>query len=289
MRSPVSARRRLRSRPPRHRLVDDLARLLDEGCVDETSPVLFHALAPDGEDIDLGIKVLEPDTHPFPALAGFTAPPAWDVFGVRVHGTAHALDDGTTTRTTATFLCTRSGEEASILRRGDTATVVRDRAAGTVPDTCRRVLGLPTDPAPRSTALLWTMLWLDAVLARWSEEPAQRRHLQSFEAVAALHPAVIGRDDADAPAALVRVGREHASRWSWPRLRAEPDAAALPDGPLPVDIAAWMDDGFFARWCLGAFPHPAVLAGDLVDLLGEQVGDELADALSGLLFDDPPG
>ena len=288
MRSPASARR-LRSRPPRHRLVDDLARLLDEEWVDEPNPVVFHALAPDGDAVDLGVKVLDAGTHPLTALAGFTAPPEWEVFGVRVHGTAHVLDDGSSTRTTATFLCTRTGEEASILRRGHIATAVRDRAEGTVPDTCRRVLGLPTDPPPRSTALLWTMLWLDAVLARWSEAPAQRLHLRSFGAVAALHPAVAPDHTVESPAALVRIGRDHASRWSWASLRGEPGAADLPDGPLPETVAAWMDDGFFARWCLGAFPHPAVLAGDLVELLGEQVGDQLADALSGLLFDDPPG
>jgi hypothetical protein len=75
----------------------------------------------------------------------------------------------------------------------------------------------------------------------------------------------------------------HAAAWPWSRLRAEPEALQLPDGHLPAPITSWMDDGFYARWALGAFPHLATLARDLFDLLDPELRAPFVDALERVL------
>jgi hypothetical protein len=44
-----------------------------------------------------------------------------------------------------------------------------------------------------------------------------------------------------------------------------------------------MDDGFFARWAIGAFPPVATLATDLRHLLGEPLGRQLLETTVTLL------
>lgn len=289
MRSTTSSRRRLRSRPTRHRRIDAIARVVDEGTVGDPGHVLVHVTEEPDDEIVLGLKSLEVDVHPFSEVAGLTAPPEWSMFGLRVRGTAHHLDgDRPSERTSTTYLLHRSGEESSLLRTGDTVTELSGLASGTLPDLCRRVLGLPTDPAPATTVLLWTVAWLDRILEGWGDLGRRSRLGSSWAQLALLHPAastapadaLLSLDD---PARLITLGRAHTEAWPWARLRAEPGALHLPDGDLPSEITNWMDDGFYARWALGAFPPPAALARDLSDLLGDDLGTQFLGVLQGLL------
>lgn len=288
MRSTTSSRRRLHSHPSPQRRIDAIAKLVDEGTVHDPGHVLVHIIE-EPEDFLLGIKSLEIDVHPFNELAGFTAPAQWSMFGLRVRGTAHHLDgDRPSEPMSTTYLLGRSGEERSLLRTGDTVTELQGPASGTIPDLCRRVLGLPTDPAPSTTGWLWTVAWLDQILESWGD-PSRRGLLSSsWEQLAVLHPAAAAtphhelRSLAD-PAQLIALGRAHSEAWPWARLRAEPGALHLPDGDLPVEITSWMDDGFYARWALGAFPPHTALAHDLGGLLGDELGHCLLSVLEGLL------
>ncbi|MGH9274250.1 MAG: hypothetical protein ACRDZU_06360, partial [Acidimicrobiales bacterium] len=155
----------------------------------------------------------------------------------------------------------------------------------TIPDLCRRVLALPTPPAPSSTAVLWTVAWLDRVIEAWGDPP-RRQLMSSWAGIAVLHPAALARPhdlaDPHDPAQLVAAARVHAAEWTWARLRGEPDALLLPDAHLPEHITSWMDDGFYARWALGAFPHPATLARDLLGLLDPALGPRFVDTLERL-------
>ncbi|MGQ0830944.1 MAG: hypothetical protein ACT4OV_04635 [Microthrixaceae bacterium] len=261
--------------------------MIDEGSLDEADHLLIHVVEdPGGEHVDLGLRPLDVNIHPFIELAGFTAPTEWAMFGLRAHATAHHLDEpGTSERVTSTYLLHRSGEEASILRRGSSATSLTGPAVGTIPDLCHRILGLPTPPPPCSAALVWSVAWLDRIIDAWGD-PAQRRTLSSsWEACARLHPAL-----ADAPAgavafdgdlgALVARCAAHADAWSWAALRSQPTALALPDGTLPVEITQWMDDGFYARWALGSFPPSDALARDICRLLDEKVTSRVLGVLA---------
>lgn len=259
-----------------------VARAIDEAATGTAEHLAFHAVLA-GDGFDLGIRAFPTDVHPFAELAGLVAPADWDVFGLQVQGTAHHLDDGQRARTTTTYAVDRGGHEHTILRQGEHRRELPGGAVGTLPDLCRRVLGLPTPPPPAPTIVAFTTAWLDAVLAAWND-PSQRRHLcASFAAVAAVHPAV-GRGDAPAdPRVLARIARAHAEAWPWARLRAEPEGLALPHGALPAATASWMDDGAYARWVLGAFPGLAALALDVVELLGPVTGAEVAAHLHAVL------
>jgi hypothetical protein len=287
MRSPTTSHRRLHPGPP-HRRIDAIARLVDEGTVDEPGHVLVHVVD-DDDDLLLGIKPLDVGIHPFDELAGFTAPEDWSMFGLRLRGTARYVDrDRPPERTSTTFVVDRDGEDRSILRTAHRAEPLPGPAEGTIPDLCRRVLDLPTGPPPPTTAVLWTVAWLDRVVEAWGD-PARRRQVASCWAqVAVLHPAVRPSPDhdlliLDQPAELVALAQAHTAAWPWARLRREPDALRLPDGHLPVRITSWMDDGFYARWALGAFPEPTTLAHDLTGLLEPDLRRPFLDALDGVL------
>ena len=287
MRSTTPSARRLRSRPPRHDHLAAVARVVDEACVDDPGHVLVHLQEPRSE-VSLGLKASDVGLHPFEVLAGFTAPDDWWAFGIRVRGRAHHLDDpGRVTEGIATtFLVDRDGAEAAVLRAGAVVTPLTGPAQGTVADLCRRVLGVATPAAPASTDHLWATLWLDAVLTEWARPEHRRAVSADLGALTALHPATDGEPIADL-AAFTAVTSAHARRWTWSALRHSPEPLALPDGPLPPDVAAWMDDGFFARWTLGAYPSLTTLATDLRGLLGDALGPSLLEAVVTILGPGP--
>jgi hypothetical protein len=232
-----------------------LARLVDDAVAEAPGHVLIHVEGPIAPDVRLAVRRLDPDVHPFEALAGFRAPRTWSAFGIRARGRAHHLEGSAgepPAQVAATFLVDRDGREASLLRAAGAARSVAGPAAGTIPDVARRVLGLPTEAAPRSTAPLWTALWLHRVL--------QHDDLCSWPRLAGLHPALSA--DPEGPADLVTAARSHARATPWSAARSATPPVPLPGGPLPRRVAAWMDDGFFARWSLGAFPPLAELARD---------------------------
>lgn len=278
-----SSSRRPRSRPSHRRSAGpdrlaDVVRLVDESFADdapEAGHLAFHATLEDGQ-LALGVRPIPVGVHPFSELAGLVAPSSWEVFGLRVHGTGHRLDDGTRRPATSTFAVDRTGAERSVLHDGEQRVEPGPGAVGTLPDLCRRVLGLPTPPPPARTHLLFAVAWLDRLLEAWSDPLRRRRIMTSFPAAAALHPAVAdGAEPPDDPVVLGRRAAAHAEAWPWARLRSEPEALVPPGGGLPGSVAAWMDDGAFARWVLGAYPDLGILVVDALSLLGPVVGDEV--------------
>ncbi len=287
MSAPVARRRRRRG--PDHRFLPALAGLVDEATKDQRGPVLVRVEGPISPEVDLGLLPLGEGTHPFTELAGQHAPEAWTVFGLRVTGTSRRLDDPDTPPqpTSSVFLLDRRGREASVIRHGEEVEDLPGPAVGTIPDLCRRVLELPTDPAPPTTALLWAALWADRIVDRWGQ-PHRRQDLTSFAQLAILHPAVHAPSPPDVlsvadPGSLARVARPHAVATTWQQLRLAAEPLPLPDGPLDPWIARWMDDGFFARWTIGAFPPLATTVLALRDLLGPALGRELMHAMVLLL------
>lgn len=290
MRSTSPSPRRLHRRGPHHRLLPAVAEIVDQATADDPGHVLVFVEDPVQPDVALGFTSIDAHVHPFNVLAGFTAPPEWAAFGIRARGRAHHLDEPAVApvASATTFLVDRTGAEASVLRLDGEVTDVPGPTLGTIPDLCRRVLDLPTAPAPPSTALLWTSMWLDRIIEQWGQ-PHQRRDLSSsWGRIAVLHPAVHAPSPPDViafadPASLITAARSHAAASSWEQLRRSPIPLALPDGALERDVAQWMDDGFFARWTIGAFPSASTMATDLRDLLGEPLGPQLLEVVVALL------
>ncbi len=284
---PPSHGNRSRRRSPRE-VLDATAHLIDEGTLNDPGHVLVH-VTEEHDDVVLGVRSLPTGVHPFGELAGFISPPEWSMVGLRVRGTARHLDqDRPAEPVSTTYLVHRTSEECSLLRVGG---VVRDLPApaeGTLPDLCRRVFELPTAPAPASTALLWTLVWLDRVLEGWSDPTHRRRLTSSWPDVAALHPAACSAPAMSVrrpvePSELAARARTHAGAWPWSRLRAQPGEVHLPDAHVSAEVAAWMDDGFFARWALGSFPPAATLGREVIELLDGPVADRVVRTLRGLL------
>jgi hypothetical protein len=131
-------------------------------------------------------------------------------------------------------------------------------------------------------------MWVDRILERWGQPDRRRDLLTSFAQLAILHPAVHQPSPPDLlavadPVSLARVARPHALATTWSELRAADEPLPLPGGSLAPSIAGWMDDGFFARWVLGAYPPLATVAFELRDLLGPPLGPQLMEALVRLL------
>ena len=247
-----------------------------------TRPSLVRVTAwpskPLRDGFDLGIRPLDDDLSVVEALAGFTAPPEWMAIGVVTEGNARHLVERTSERrrVRCVHLVDRTGASASTLRlQGEAPTVFGaddDQGRGRIDDACRRALGLPTAPAERSTIELWGLVWLDRVMAARAADdgtgPPPR-----WPNIAARHPAVavLVSDDEEwgvqAADNIVRLGALLADVHSWPVLRSACAAGEWPVDDVPPTVAAWLDDGSFSRWVLGAYPPIAELADAVCELL----------------------
>ena len=287
---PAPTTRRRRHRGPDHTFLPSLAGIVDHATTRDPGHVLVRATGPLHGDVEVGFRSLDPGSHPFDVVAGFEAPDDWSVFGLRTTGRARRIDDPSAPPrpVASTFLVDRVGREASVLRFDDEVLEPPGPAEGTIPDLCRRVLGVATAPAPPTTAPLWIAMWLDKLVDHWADPDRRGDLLSSWAHLAILHPAVHAPSPPDLrvvadPASPVAVARAHAAAATWHDLRHAVDPLPLPDGPLPVDIARWMDDGFFARWAIGAFPplHATVMS--VHGLLGEPLGPQLLEAALAML------
>jgi hypothetical protein len=122
-------------------LLAALARILEEAVHSDPAGTAIFVRRFDSE-IELGLRRLDPELHPCLELRGFVAPEDWWAFGLVTHGTATFLDEDRSERIVSTHLRSRSGEEVSLLRRGDTVQELPGRGVGRIPDLVRSVLPL---------------------------------------------------------------------------------------------------------------------------------------------------
>ncbi len=187
---------------------------------------------------EIAIRSLDGD-HPFDALLGFVAPEDWEVFGVVAPGwgTQYAGTVPTRRRIRVIHVASRSGDESSLLRfagdEGATGIGSAERPIGRVADCVRRALNLatPVEPA-ESLATLWVHRLLQALASRLHPSFGRKR-VEGHEI-----------DEIVANAAPQSWGDE---RWAV----VQSEGSILMDGA----IAAWMDDGMYARYVLGDLPE----------------------------------
>jgi hypothetical protein len=232
------------------------------------------------------------DVHPLHYLLRLVAPAHWQALGVSCSGSAHRLDETGRARTLpddpsvrVSLLVHRSGATAAVLAEGPRVVSRPDQPEGVVADACRRALDLPTAPPPDTTTDLWTLCWLDRVVESAIGSGGRSRRLR-WPQIAALHPAaaIAAASRADPPAvpdapALAAATASLARRWTWARLRADPTAIDLPWLDLTPSLAAWMDDGMWARWLYSGLPARPDLMATVRDLLDAPVADAITRAV----------
>ena len=181
---------------------------------------------------EIAVRSLDGD-HPYDALLGFVAPDDWEILGVIAPGwgTYYAgPSKGERRRVRVVFVASRRGEEASLLRfAGDEEPTIMTeaQAPGRVADCVRRALDVATPAEPDDSLLA---LWWDRVL----------------QVLCARNHPSFGGTLVDVAEMETIIGARPLScadeRW----------AVAQGGGNVYMDgaVAAWMDDGMFARYML---------------------------------------
>lgn len=212
-----------------------LTRILSDGFANdgfgEQRFALIHVRERDDfpETFELGLRK-DLDGHPVDVLLGFVCPAEWAAFGLSHVGWSSPMGAVRPSRhpqrerVRITTLVHRDGAIASVLRF-ENGKELSDTSEchGMIPDVLRRALGVPTPPPALPLRAFMARLWLESVLRE-----ARRRRPMTWKDVAALEP--------------------HPSSESWSDLRWSVVTARRSLDEVTPEIAAWMDDGMFARW-----------------------------------------
>lgn len=206
------------------------------------------------------------------APAGDETPPDW------VKAVTEAAEESEEARIAIACLVARDGSTAWRMRLPDGAEADHPPSEGRLLDCLRRCFGLPTRPPPATPAVLQAVAWLAAVL----DAGHRSSRLLSWSEVSRLHPVatlVAGDARADCSDLLPALTRVAGAAWSWGDLRREiQDFDALGELVDP-ELAAWMDDGMFARWVLAALPSADELLASVRPLLVPSAARRLAHAI----------
>jgi hypothetical protein len=259
-------------------LAAELVRATSPECPDPPFLLALAASACDGTDphgADAEILELGPSTNPVTLLCHQQPKPEWMAAGVLVNGwtvppdAAVGIDWRTMTptvplsvhparRAVRTLHIVSRGGAVALAMHGEGADAPEVNATddggepggpcGPLPDSLRRLFGLPTPPSPVTALELWASLWLQALVR------THCRRSTTWATVARIHPAsALLEDDGirATPENLVVAGRALAVAKGWDdlQLRAVTGSDAWSILP-PSDVAAWADAGMFARLVL---------------------------------------
>ena len=129
-----------------------------------------------------------------------------------------------------------------------------------------------------SPSRLQTIAWLVAIYDRTTKATGRL----TWAEVSRLHPVaqVLGAEMAgpggDLLPGLLRVA---GSAWSWEEFRQWARRHSGLEHIVAPDLAAWMDEGMFARWILSELPGPDELLAAVRPRLVPSAGRRLAHAL----------
>lgn len=226
---------------------------------------------------------------PVAELIGTRAEPDWNLIGIRASATAHRQDHPADPGADCSIihLLDRSGMSTTrlVLPDREHLTLGPDRTIrdGRIPDTCRRVFGLPTSPPPEDMIEFVLDAWLTLVLRaalvspglRWAE--IVRLNLStSLTTVARPEPPTLLDQERLPPARLAEATIAAARALDWGRYRHACMAlGGCPVTDLGVEAIDWMDTGMFARWAQHSLPT----AGELLELLEPALGGQAFDRL----------
>ena len=185
-------------------------------------------------------------------------------------------------------LVTRHGEVAWKMLLPDGATSDEPPTEGRMLDCLRRCFGLPTPPPPVGLGRLQVVAWLATVL----EQAQGSRRPLSWSEVSRLHPvaqalgAELGGPSSELVPALLRMA---ASVWSWEDFRLQAEREPGLEDIVDPGLAAWMDEGMFARWVLSDLQSPDELLTALRPQLAPSAARRLAHAVHAASAPEPAG
>jgi len=233
---------------------------------DATSGATLVRMAHRGDDIQFGLLPVPADLDPLDLLLCSDTPDEWEVLGMIVNGRIIDLPEdgiGEARRRSGSsrvaVLMRRDGSSVTVLDSDGDRQVLETSAhampiEGRFADAMRRSLGLTTAPPEVGVSAAIARVWLHRV----HTVAVDGRPLDA-EVVAALRPPM-PRSWGDL--------RQQCADGGWAELRCDPD------------LAAWMDDGMFARWCMAAFPDPCEALVDVGELVPPRAAEPLAEALA---------
>lgn len=209
-------------------------------------------------------------THPEHAVIGFTLPRSFAAMTVVAPSVLTSARSPRHRPGSLAVRMTRSGETATHIAYDDGSVVSANAPEGWLVDACRRSMGLATSPPTANPTDLAAVLWLDRLMTVLVRERID------WPTAARLAP-VPARWRCSDPTQLGVMLANNLPPWTTMRL----SLAAGEPGPvaLPRQWAQWMDDGMFARWCLGTFPDLDALRADIEFLAPPAVADGVAATL----------
>jgi hypothetical protein len=267
----------------------EVAELLLEGLGDRVAAaghptwvaVMEHPSPGDG----FGLRLMD---DPGGFLA-WSAPPQCLAVGMVATGRAHVADapieariplsPGLIPGIRMSCLVTRRGEVTWRMTLPDGRSFDDAPQEGRLLDCLKRCFGLPTPPPPVGAGHLLSVFWLGAII----DEQRRAARPLTWREVARLHPAA-QMMSASGPAGvgspdLPDLIRRSAAAWSWEALRLQAENGSWARELVSPDLAAWMDEGMFARWVLNALPAPEELVDRVRPRLAPSTARRLAHAV----------
>lgn len=264
--------------PPWTALAGILLDALGESVAQRGSPTWVQVQDPPGGSTGDFCLVFDEES---PGFLGWTAPLECQAVGVVASGRAVVPEGpveplpgflaGTETAVRLACVVARDGsvgwQMETAGKRGDPAPPTEGR----VLDCLRRCFGLPTPPPPVGPGHFQSLIWLVTI-----EEAvrATTRRL-TWNQVLDLHPAANPHDYPQ----LAGPDSPGEPEWTWEKLRR----AAVRDNwawmMVDRELAAWMDDGMFARWILDTLPSPEDVLAELRPRLAPSTARRLAHAV----------
>ncbi len=185
------------------------------------------------------------------------------------------LEPGVTDGIRMCCLVTRGGVVGWQMRLPDGRSLADAPSDGRLLDCLRRCLALPTPPPPVGAGHLQSVLWLAAIL----DEIHRTDQRLSWRQILRLHPVTELLGVCEASLDLRDLILIASQSWSWELLRQQAISDRWARDLVSPDLAAWMDDGMFARWILSALPGPDELVARIRPQLAPSAARRLAHAV----------
>lgn len=217
--------------------------------------------------LDCGVAALTNEVMTIPPQLGFDHGPYGPLVGVRcgleVRAVAYPirarLIDCDPSDARIAIVVSRDASPQIVDPRRDHALII-EVELGPVVDVGRRVLGLPTPAESRSPSEVLDVFWLSGMISEVLRTAPEES--PTWASLVVLHPLA---DQPIEPWSLRNRRLRLPHGWDAFRQQACSARSAWP-GMDPA-IAAWLDDGSFARWCLADLADRDSVLDDLRDLL----------------------